>query len=283
MVGTVNTRIRLTHHEHCLVQAISALRTKSCRVLVTGPSNKAVQEIAIRYKQSRQERGLASKVALFGVSDKMSPDVQQLDALSLESDLATLVAAANDKHRKLKAVHRVLGSVEQPIADATEAALQLYRRVRHLMPNEEPLYQEILQLYTLMQLCQTSPDELNRHLPSTGITKTFDTDDVDKWLKRTGVVFATLAMTGSGRFRKLFCETWFHAMIVDEAAQALEAELLIPIAAVKPACCVLVGDVKQLPPIVISVAAQKAGFGRSTMSRLQKDNSQPALVLTGES
>ena len=53
----------------------------------------------------------------------------------------------------------------------------------------------------------------------------------------------------------------FTHILVDEAAQALECEVLIPLAlADKTTCVVLAGDHIQLRPEVHSVAARKRGF-----------------------
>ena len=50
-------------------------------------------------------------------------------------------------------------------------------------------------------------------------------------------------------------------LLVDEAAQALEAELIIPISYTEPRSMVLVGDPNQLPATLISTVAQDAGRG----------------------
>ena len=59
----------------------------------------------------------------------------------------------------------------------------------------------------------------------------------------------------------------FNCLIVDEAGQALEPEVLIPL---KPIVhrCVLVGDPNQLPPTV-TLEAQKKRYDRSLLERLQ--------------
>ena len=50
-------------------------------------------------------------------------------------------------------------------------------------------------------------------------------------------------------------------LLVDEAAQALEAELIIPINYTEPRSMVLVGDPNQLPATLISIIAHDAGRG----------------------
>uniref|UniRef100_A0A7S3VNR9 AAA+ ATPase domain-containing protein n=1 Tax=Dunaliella tertiolecta TaxID=3047 RepID=A0A7S3VNR9_DUNTE len=61
----------------------------------------------------------------------------------------------------------------------------------------------------------------------------------------------------------------FDALIIDEAAQALEPAALIPLPLLKPNCrVVLVGDPKQLPPTLLS-RSSAAGLSQSLFSRLQ--------------
>ena len=77
------------------------------------------------------------------------------------------------------------------------------------------------------------------------------------------VIFCTLSSAGNAVVRDL---KW-HTVVVDEAAQAPEAETLI---ALKEGVqrLVLVGDPQQLPATVISHLASSKGFGRSMMARL---------------
>lgn len=59
----------------------------------------------------------------------------------------------------------------------------------------------------------------------------------------------------------------FTDVLIDEAAQATEAAVLIPL---QYGCkrCVLVGDPKQLPATVISRRLQDIGYGKSLFARL---------------
>lgn len=59
----------------------------------------------------------------------------------------------------------------------------------------------------------------------------------------------------------------FDALIVDEATQATEPELLIALRHAPPVV-ILVGDEMQLPPTVVSNAARRAGLGISAFERL---------------
>jgi len=71
----------------------------------------------------------------------------------------------------------------------------------------------------------------------------------------------------------------FDVVVVDEATQATETELLI---ALKHQCelLILVGDHCQLPPTVISTVAARGGFGRSLFERLLSTGAPHAMLDT---
>ncbi|EXC33624.1 hypothetical protein L484_013821 [Morus notabilis] len=73
----------------------------------------------------------------------------------------------------------------------------------------------------------------------------------------------------------------FDAVIIDEAAQALEPATLIPLQLLKSNGfkCIMVGDPKQLPATVISNVASKFHFECSMFERLQKAG-HPVVMLT---
>eukprot|EP00850_Spirogloea_muscicola_P007996 SM000041S15555 [mRNA] locus=s41:680126:694929:- [translate_table: standard] len=65
-------------------------------------------------------------------------------------------------------------------------------------------------------------------------------------------------------------EALFDAVIIDEAAQALEPATLIPLQLLAArAQCIMVGDPKQLPATVLSQSASKLDYDRSMFERLQ--------------
>ncbi|KAI4312515.1 hypothetical protein MLD38_037321 [Melastoma candidum] len=89
------------------------------------------------------------------------------------------------------------------------------------------------------------------------------------------IVFSTLSFSGSTIFSKL--KHGFDVVIIDEAAQAVEPSTLVPLS---NGCkqVFLVGDPVQLPATVISVVANKHGYGMSMFQRFQKAG-YPVLML----
>jgi hypothetical protein len=92
-------------------------------------------------------------------------------------------------------------------------------------------------------------------------------------LCRADVVFCTLCVAGRYAVKEAFraggdvgrsCD----CLVIDEAANASEAELLIPMVTAQPSACVLVGDPQQLSVTVTSQSASATGFSQSLMTRL---------------
>ena len=83
-------------------------------------------------------------------------------------------------------------------------------------------------------------------------------------IANANVVFSTLASSGQGIMAHMPPP---DALIVDEAAQALESEVIIAFAR-RPRRCLLVGDPAQLPATTASERLRRAGHDVSLMRRL---------------
>ena len=88
---------------------------------------------------------------------------------------------------------------------------------------------------------------------------------------------AVIVCTCSTAGNTLMAGQRFDAVVVDEAAQAVEPELLIPLRA-GPRRVVLVGDAQQLGPVVKCERAKNNGYGVSLFERLQSMES-PSVFL----
>ncbi|GAB5365236.1 hypothetical protein AAMO2058_001039900 [Amorphochlora amoebiformis] len=86
-------------------------------------------------------------------------------------------------------------------------------------------------------------------------------------VNQASIVCATLSGSGMEVLRE--CRRSFDALIIDEAAQSTETEVLIPLMHGVSRCC-LVGDPRQLPPTIISQKAKRLGYGRSLFQRLEE-------------
>jgi Superfamily I DNA and RNA helicases and helicase subunits len=86
-----------------------------------------------------------------------------------------------------------------------------------------------------------------------------------------------IACTLVGAANRLLDGQKFGTLFIDEAAQALEAACWIPLRRVSRV--VLAGDHCQLPPTVKSIAALKAGLGKTLMERLVETHPEVVTLL----
>jgi predicted DNA helicase len=99
-----------------------------------------------------------------------------------------------------------------------------------------------------------------------------------KFLSDAQFIFGTLSSFGSEVIvNNLVGEV--DVCVVDEAAQAIEVSSLIPFR-FRPKKIVLVGDPQQLPAVVKSTAARRAGFDMSLMERLELTGRYKTHMLT---
>lgn len=91
-------------------------------------------------------------------------------------------------------------------------------------------------------------------------------------------LFCTLTSAGQSVMMRACRERRVDLLVVDEAGQALEPELLIALGC-RPRALVLVGDPKQLPALVQSHVAKRLGYGRSMMERLIDGCGAPSHLL----
>ena len=86
-----------------------------------------------------------------------------------------------------------------------------------------------------------------------------------------------IACTLVGSAHRLLDGQKFGTLFIDEAAQALEATCWIPIR--KVSRVILAGDHCQLPPTVKSIAAVKAGLGKTLMERIVENKPEVVTLL----
>ena len=80
------------------------------------------------------------------------------------------------------------------------------------------------------------------------------------------ILFCTLATAGRPDLRPIMGAR--ELLVVDEAGQAIEPDVLSAAEAAQARRCVLCGDPMQLPPTVLSAAGVEAGLASSPMERL---------------
>ena len=87
-------------------------------------------------------------------------------------------------------------------------------------------------------------------------------------LEEANIVCTTMAFSGGSNFARLVRK--FDVVVVDEAAQAVEPSVLVPLAHGGAKQVFLVGDPEQLPATVMSPLAVAQGYDKSLFKRLQQ-------------
>ncbi|KAF2873176.1 tRNA-splicing endonuclease-like protein [Massariosphaeria phaeospora] len=246
------------------------------KLLVCAPSNAAVDELVMRFKNGiKTLNGDERKVNVvrIGRSDAINANIKDVT-------LEELVG------KKLG-----MNSSNGKDAEATRKIFQEHKEVSEQLRNvREQLDSGLIKGPDASKL-QDEMNALRRHKAMLG-TQIDNAKDNEKTASRNAelnrrraqeqilaeahVICATLSGSGHDMFQGLNIE--FETVIVDEAAQCVEMSALIPL---KYGCakCILVGDPKQLPPTVFSKEAARFQYEQSLFVRMQKNHPDDVHLL----
>ena len=249
------------------------------KLLICAPSNAAVDELVVRLKEGIQPLdGPLQKINVIriGRSDAINADVKDvmLDELvrqKLEGDNGEKNKLLQDRdqlHQEAAKVKARLNEI-RPQMDAARATgdksldEQLQREFDTLKRVQNQIGAKIDADKTSGNTVSRQ-NEINR--------RKFQQQVIDG----AHVLCATLSGSGHDMFKNLNVE--FETVIIDEAAQCIELSALIPL---KYGCskCILVGDPEQLPPTVLSRAAQSYGYEQSLFVRMQRNHPRDVHLL----
>jgi len=250
----------------------------SKKLLVCAPSNAAVDELVMRFKEGvKTLNGGLQKPAIvrLGRSDAISTKV--LDVTLEELVNQKLNITKPKQNGSGEEIHQIMMShkatcdeinVLRATMDANKASGQP-TSLEHEQ-NFEMLKRKKQQLSNKIDTARDSGDmvardaEINRRKVQQEI------------LDSAHVICATLSGSGHEMFQNLNIE--FESVIIDEAAQSIELSALIPL---KYGCakCILVGDPKQLPPTVLSREAARFQYEQSLFVRMQQNHPKDVHLL----
>jgi senataxin len=253
-----------------------ARATTSKKLLVCAPSNAAVDELVMRFKEGvRTIHGRNEKLSVIrlGRSDAINTNV-------LDVTLDELVNA------RLSGSSRKEGEVDlQKIYMEHKAADTAFKEIRSKMDQCRaqglPVPQELEREFDLLKKTKT---QLSQQIDNARDKNHSAARDADLNRRRiqqeiingAHVICATLSGSGHEMFQNLSIE--FETVVIDEAAQSIELSALIPL---KYGCskCILVGDPKQLPPTVLSKVASKYQYEQSLFVRMQANHPRDVHLL----
>ncbi len=280
-----------------LIQLLKNLCNTEKRILVTAPSNKAIQVLAERFLQACP----SVKTMLVGVEDKLISTKPELKDIFIHSWKEDIEGSLEECRNLLQNINASFSKKpEDKLPDPNlpvEFFLAAIQKITHIPSMREMsenlqnnFIDKLTAWITLLQSKEKNKEKIIEayakvvtivtHLQL--LIENMDSDVMEKeLLNGAQVIFATLSVCGRESMKTM---DEVDVIIVDEAGQSVEAETLIPFHARPPKGstlrkCLLVGDPQQLPATVISTKAKQLGFDRSLMSRLMNDCRQPYSML----
>ena len=238
------------------------------RILLCAPSNAATDELVRRATAGKLDY-LGVSVLRIGSSDNMSGDIRKY---TLDAKCAERVKRSREA---LDKVQQGIYDLEKKLRGKETEIQQLSRQVEHLAVAEEASERRIAQanLKATEQQIATQRQKLKRLITSkTDQQRLFNKQNSSvrqEVLESSQLICTTLGASGHFLLRNAHLD--FDTVIIDEAAQCTEPEVLIPL---QYECrkLILVGDPMQLRATVVSLKAKTALLDQSLFERLQKLN-----------
>ena len=248
------------------------------KLLVCAPSNAAVDELVMRFKQGiKTADGNPQTISVIRLGRSDAINVNVLD-VTLEELVNAKLNVANgnqngtgDEIRKIMTEHKSTSDQLHTLRTVVDGLKASGKPVSAEQDREfEVLKRKKQQLSNQIDVARDSGDmaardaEMSRRRVQQEI------------LDGAHVMCATLSGSGHEMFQNLNIE--FETVIIDEAAQSIELSALIPL---KYGCskCILVGDPKQLPPTVLSREAARFQYEQSLFVRMQANSPDDVHLL----
>lgn len=239
---------------------------KCKRILLCAPSNAATDELVRRATQGKLDY-LNISVLRIGSNESVAADVMQhtLDAKVADRVKKSRVSVdrmameISELQKKLREKESTLAQVKQRVDLLRMAQDVSTRRIQEA--NQEALENQIAKHQVKLKKLRAAKDEQQRRLSKQNSSARQEV------LEESQLICTTLGASGHFLLRNASLE--FDTVIIDEAAQCTEPEVLIPL---QYDCkkMILVGDPQQLRATVVSLKAKDALLDQSLFERLQK-------------
>lgn len=248
------------------------------KLLVCAPSNAAVDELVMRFKdgvKTLDGRSQKPAVVRLGKSDAINANVRDVTLEELVNDKLNLTKPKqNSKKEDIQQIYMA--------HKATSEELKVLRATMDsLKASGEPVPQEQAREFEILKRKQQQLGKRIDEAKDSGDTVARDAEISRRKVQQeiidgAHIICATLSGSGHDMFQNLNIE--FESVIIDEAAQSIELSALIPL---KYGCakCVLVGDPKQLPPTVLSREAARFQYEQSLFVRMQQNHPRDVHLL----
>ncbi|KAF2136625.1 uncharacterized protein K452DRAFT_322283 [Aplosporella prunicola CBS 121167] len=247
------------------------------KLLVCAPSNAAVDELVMRFKEGvKTTSGQHKKISVvrLGRSDAMNVNVKDVTLDELVNAKLNTYPGQNGNQREetqnLMKEHQMVSEKLREARDKLDAGTAKGQAAIELKNEFDTLRRRKTQLSMQIDNAKDSEATMNRQAD---LNRKRAQQSV---LDEAHVICATLSGSGHEMFQNLNIE--FETVVVDEAAQCVEMSALIPL---KYGCskAILVGDPKQLPPTVFSKEAARFQYEQSLFVRMQNNHPKDIHLL----
>lgn len=263
------------------VKLLECIAGPKTRVMVCAPSNKAVHEILERFRAANP---LFPVLFVGNKRKKLPPLVQQVycDEFFVEKAKEVSEAASSGNFKMVSHVLSFLKMWGTSITSSSHFTV-LQRQCERIAAGACWSCGDV----NGNMVCSKCKAELNSWSRTSNAVKqvvaTLSESHgeffVTELLEKSRILFMTLSSSGRHIVRRVVENMGgVDILVVDEAAQASEPEMLIPLFS-SPKKALLIGDPMQLPATVFSEIASQQGFGVSTMERLMKNAACPLFML----
>ena len=248
------------------------------KLLVCAPSNAAVDELVMRFKQgikTIEGNPQTLSVIRLGRSDAINANVLDVTLEELVNAKLNVASgkktSAGDEIHKFMVEHKSTSDQLHTLRTVVDGLKASGKPVSEEQNREfEVLKRKKQQLSNQIDLARDSGDTAARDAE---MSRRRVQQEI---LDGAHVICATLSGSGHEMFQGLSIE--FETVVIDEAAQSIELSALIPL---KYGCskCILVGDPKQLPPTVLSREAARFQYEQSLFVRMQANSPNDVHLL----
>lgn len=226
------------------------------RVLVCAPSNGAIDEIGRRLHASRsigEKRKL--RLVRIGNEDQISSDCA---GFSLEQLLKNnLNNQSSEDEQNVKRLENEIQDLDQKVADLRYNGKTVEAEVTS--KDIEHKHKELTRLQKKMTTVSLHTDS-NKHRTRSEL------------ILKADIILSTLNSCRVSPMDSLFIDgkEMLNCVIVDEASQCTEPELIQPLVFKSVSKIILIGDPAQLPATVLSKTSVSGKFGRSLFARIDE-------------
>ncbi|KAF2149475.1 hypothetical protein K461DRAFT_315487 [Myriangium duriaei CBS 260.36] len=237
------------------------------KLLVCAPSNAAVDELVMRFKDGiTTTQGVHKKINVVRVGRSEAVNSAVVD-VTLEELINKKLGTINGGDNNAREQTQRLMMEHKKVSEAFREARDQIEKPDLKAEERSKIQDEINQLRRRKNELGNQIDAAKDNENAAGRTADLKRKQVQQSIiEDSHVICATLSGSGHQLFQELNVE--FETVVVDEAAQCVEMSALIPL---KYGCakCILVGDPKQLPPTVFSKEAAKFQYEQSLFVRMQ--------------